>query len=247
MWTTLRLGTWVTCGVVLAACARPSDGGKSPDAPTAPRASSIERVPPPPASNAAPPATTGATATATATAAAASSAIAAGVRYFRGDDAALARGWRGMTVSSSEMRILATETVRVVKITEMAVANGRTSFVANFDGRVTECSLEAERDAQRFTCFGDRQPFTLRELLAPTDNADMALMEQQIKDTTLPPSICDQAELCCKSIWPLFVPGEQCDVSFQLGGRFPETCLAALQGFRKMSELKKLALPATCR
>jgi hypothetical protein len=227
--------------LVLAACARPGDSGKSAGALTAPRASSSQRA-------ALPAAPSAALAAAPSAAPSAAPAGVAGVRYFRGDDAALAHGWRGMTLSSSEVRMLGAEAVRFVQVTELAVANGRTTFVADFEGRRTRCSLEPEHAAQRFTCFGERLPFTLRELLPPADNAEMALMEQQIKDATPPPGICDQAELCCKAIWPLFVPGEQCDVSFQLGaGRFPQNCRNALNAFRQTSEAKKLPLPAACR
>ena len=167
----MKLGVLVTCGLVLAACARPGDKGKSAGASTAPRASSSQRAALSAAPRAAP---------------SAPPAAVAGVRYFRGDDAAQAHGWRGMAISSSEMRMLGVKTVRLVQVTEMTVANGRTTFVGNFEGRATRCSLEPEQAAQRFTCFGERLPYALRELLPPADNADMALMEQQIKDLTPP-------------------------------------------------------------
>lgn len=240
MWTPrVKSRAWVVVGLALAACARQGDSGKNSGAVTTPRASAIQRAALPTAASAAP---------------SASPTVVTGVRYFRGDDAGVARGWRGMTISNSEVRMLGVRAVRFVPITELAVANGRTTFVANFEGRATHCSLEAEQAAQRFTCFGELLPFTLRELLPPADDADMALMEQQIKDiqtaaaTATASAICDQAELCCKAIWPLFVAGEQCDVGFQLGpGRLPDTCRAALDGFRQMSAAKKIPLPAACR
>jgi hypothetical protein len=152
-----------------------------------------------------------------------------------------------MTLSRSELRLVGVEAVRALRVQRLLVDGGRTTFAVDFDGRPSNCSLEPAPRGLTFTCFDEPAPFKLRELQPASDSTEIAALEQQIKALTLPPEICDQAERCCKAIWPLLVPGEECDVGFQLGGRFPDTCREALRGFRLVSEAKHLPLPSSCQ
>jgi hypothetical protein len=74
----------------------------------------------------------------------------------------------------------------------------------------------------------------------------MARIDERILALTPPSDACERAERCCKVAWPLLVPGESCDVDFQLGReRYPDTCVRALEGFRKLLAAK--GLPPVCR